>query len=129
MREIKFRGKDNYAEWQYGLPTHIGDKNTWLNYWDKYDELDEVKVKTKTLGQFVGLIDTNGKYIYDGDILKYEINGNTYYREIQWYNGGFKMINEKHDIYYELGDHAENGVLVDWEVAGNIYDNPNLLEL
>lgn len=75
-------------------------------------------IHKKTLGQFTGLTDKNGKEIYEGDI----IGGNP--------NGYIKWDNE--DSSYEVEYHAFHK---DWlysvyyliEIIGNIHDNPELL--
>ncbi len=128
MRKIEFRGKDTNGNWHFGLPTCIGDKYTFLNYWDKNDELHEVRVKTETLGQFSGLRDKFGFVIYEGDIVLYECNGEKYYREIRWSKGGFKVVNDKFLVSHEIQLFVENGVVVDWEVVGNIFDSPELMK-
>lgn len=70
------------------------------------------------LMQFTGLLDKNGKEIYEGDIVS-EVGLLTNY-EVKWSDGGF--------IYgYEdlTAGAVENDNL---EVVGNIYENPELLK-
>ena len=142
MRTIKFRGKRSKDdEWVYGglvyrLPKHpeiiINEYITHQNgecednfvfYQDIYED---------TVGQFTGLHDKNGKEIYEGDILmcigeRNDNKGRKYYRKVLFDNGAFGMTVPEYKFISALCNHVVNGKL-NWEVIGNIYDNPELLE-
>lgn len=75
--------------------------------------------------QFTGLHDKNGKGIYEGDIVRC-VNGHI--GEIEW---------EAHDCcfnvtdYYRASDDYPTMAFMEgqpFEVVGNIYENPELLE-
>jgi uncharacterized phage protein (TIGR01671 family) len=94
---------------------------------DKYNTWDEV-----TLMQFTGLKDKNGKEIYEGDIVKMPLYGNTI---ISWNDFVCAFQYE----YFAVGKGTATGgrmtntiyksdVEKKFEVIGNIYENPELLK-
>ena len=134
-REILFRGKrtDN-GEWVEGYLCECHHKDT-----GKYDyAIQEMfengyimhEVIPETVGQYTGLTDNNGKKIFEGDILGAHLDVNYPEDEtiavIVWANNAWCI--------QELG--AEPHIIGDdelkndgWEIIGNIYDNPELLEV
>ena len=122
MREIKFRGmKDNdKGEWVYGYLTKtkydylIGENQDFM-YW----------IKPETVGQFTGKYDkTTVTEIYEGDIL-YSSRVNEHF-VVEWdkSNARFILRNGSATADWLDGNEYE----FEYEVVGNIYDNPELVE-
>lgn len=113
MRKIKFRGiAIDIDDWYYGDLTSIEQQSYIVG-------TEMVAVNAKTVGQFTGLYDKNGKEIYEGDILQ-EIGSDktvlVVYEAPQFCYAdnsfGYKFLNLPE--YYT--------------VIGNIHDNPELLK-
>ena len=131
MREILFRGKGAInGYWVYGDYVNHGTKHY------IYTEQEDVgygwyEVDPKSLGQFTGLTDKNGKQIFEGDIVKFEDADCYPYHEDCFTNAGevcycgrgFTITDR---VTVEMEDLIDGNTL-DCEVIGNIYDNPELL--
>ncbi len=136
MRDILFRGKrvDN-GEWVYG--SFIPDLCELL-YGDKLDgfikpfgkirkERLMVEVDRKTVGQYTGLTDKNGKKIFEGDILEGDLEdsldpGAKWRSEVIWGKFGWNCKGNKISLPMDECDIREG------EGIGNIHDNPELLK-
>ena len=138
-REILFRGKrvDN-GKWIEGFYAKSGDKIFILVDNDfAFGYVVMKEVITKTVGQFTGLTDKNGKKIFEGDIIK-SITLDTNTERLAVVGLG-KFIDENNDDEY-LGFYIEfdgfrttitqlemEEVKDRFEVIGNIHDNPEFL--
>ena len=96
-----------------------------------YDEIafDEVPASDFILMQSTGLLDKNGKEIYEGDIVKYEAGCNTVTEEVVYDKNfaGFGVKDADAVIIFTFGELAEDIGLHSLEVIGNIYENPELV--
>lgn len=142
MREIKFRGKSlETGEWIFGdLIENQGrffiykasSETTFKDDDDGQIVLVAKEVDQKTVGQYTGLKDKNGKEIWEGDIVKAplldpifgDVLSDAFDNvEIAFNNGSFVVAYYKgrHNIYLQ-----DLHSMV--EVIGNIHDNPELLK-
>jgi len=123
-REIKFRGKikegyENAGQWVYFSLEDFIDSNL---FGECSDALTLNHIDMKTVGQFTGLKDKNGKEIYEGDILAYPDKRKKTRVVVRWVGVAYCE---------EYGTYAGFVIPEDYinmVVIGNIYENPELLE-
>jgi uncharacterized phage protein (TIGR01671 family) len=72
--------------------------------------------------QYTGLKDMNGKEIYEGDILKTKDLYQRYF-VVEYSTRGFELYDNKNGVV-----HDPHNTWEDYEVIGNIYENPELLK-
>lgn len=147
MREILFRAKSkDTGEWLYGdLMNYAGTAQIWHQTDDgKWNAI----VIPETIGQYTGLYDATkwedlseseqeewlethtadewkGRKIFEGDIIKGK-DGRIF--SIEWGEGLGQFIareSKTHNLL--LG--VNKGTMTNYEVIGNIHDNPELLEV
>lgn len=72
--------------------------------------------------QYTGLKDKNGKNVYEGDVLRFVSNGKKEKCEVKFVDGCFIVSGIKNLTSWWLCDYDEC-----YEIIGNIYENPELL--
>lgn len=126
MRQIKFRVWENpQLEYNQDGSNGIGFAGRmWIDNDPKFwaecmmNEKDEY-----VLMQFTGLFDKNGKEIFEGDIIRNN--------SMEWWQSDGRTFNQ--EVIYDLTklptQRGEWSIDVeDYEISGNIYQNPELLK-
>lgn len=144
MREIKFRAWDKKTKkirqvvdivFNEGFMVEPNDNTVKLVYLKGYDCIERKDIMFRResnfeLMQYTGLKDKNGKEIYEGDICEYyDVSGRDGVCIVESGKAAFKanwiggtisrtiFLNYIHDL-----------ISGEFEVIGNIYENPELLE-
>ena len=125
MREILFKAKTISGNWVNGLLANKDDKWYISN---KAGMPFAYDVRPETICQFTGLCDKNGKKIWENDILMAHLDEyypeNATYETVEWGVAGW--------VTHEAGstdrEYLDEFDLEHFEVIGNIFDNPELLQ-
>ncbi len=124
MREILFRGYSTaLRKWFEGDLVHSPD----INHPVICNNDSFVNVSKKTIGQYTGLLDKDGKKIFEGDIVKH-------YHDKKFpesYSKGYVFWDEEYLRWKRTSENVNCCIANDciYEVIGNIHDNPELLEV
>lgn len=121
MRTIKFRGKRvDDDEWVYGDLIIDNAENYFIHRREEKRQ-EASMVYPDTIGQLTGLLDKNGKEIYEGDIVNFDnyIQGTS---KVMFAEGCYMAVAKNYatPLTFRLSNHAI--------VIGNMYDNPELLK-
>jgi uncharacterized phage protein (TIGR01671 family) len=129
MREILFRGKrlDN-GEWVFGYfcefaNNRTGEQESYIQTVKQDGRIDLIhKVDPSTVCQFTGLLDKNGKRIFEGDVFAWGCAGVYDMRYVVSYDAETaSFIGVRKHGFLSL-----SGITI--EIIGNINDNPELME-
>jgi uncharacterized phage protein (TIGR01671 family) len=116
MREIKFRAWDKWQIEVYGTGMSYGENE----YFDdmlafRFRHFESDNPDDIVYEQFTGLLDKNGKEIYEGDVLGYRTGSG------HLCSGVMKWVEDE-------SRWAQFIPITDFEVIGNIHENPELLK-
>ena len=128
-REIKFKAKIvmdieplamKKGDWVEGHYYEDLQDGEWCSWIQECNDIIHYKVDKNTLGQFTGLLDRNGKEIWEYDIVDWD----GVKLLVEFVDGGFCMHENYedatlHDLFFERNE---------INVIGNRFDNPELLK-
>ena len=130
-REIKYRGLKTFQIfsgetkniWIYGFYLKrgtYGDPGPQAHIFVYENGYEGYRVEATTIGQFTGLLDSEGKEIYEDDIISF-YDGKI--GLVEFFHGCFVVRYGKDDAFQPLYD------INDWKIKilGNRFENPELL--
>jgi uncharacterized phage protein (TIGR01671 family) len=139
MREIRFRAWDIKEKKMWEVASLWGSGSKWELEPQRYgakitSRLGDYEIRSCELMQYTGLKDKNGKEIYEGDIViyKYVEHHGCEEQEITTTRKGVIKFLLGQFMPIPTSEVCEDGyyswMMYDFEVIGNIYDNPELLK-
>lgn len=133
MREILFKAKwidngkwvEGYYQKRYDL---LGNEEHLIFHADSYTVWEYAEIDPKTLCQFTGLCDKNGKKIWENDIVEAWSQGSRAIGTVKQRVDGLWIMSpawQNHE-FWELKPNSNGETTV--EVLGNAFDDPELLQ-
>ena len=137
MREILFKAKriDN-GEWVYGNYAFCDCYEKQKHYIFQNKPL-EYAIDVNTICQYTGLTDKNGNKIWENDVVKYHFGDDVAPIKFGKYMSCFDSTKTAHIGFYVDWDDSTKPLrkdlgywvnMIDCNVIGNIFDNPELLK-
>ncbi|EAE9287289.1 hypothetical protein BVG05_11050 [Listeria monocytogenes] len=135
MREIEFRGKAIHpnsleqivGSWAYGgiFENKIISRNLDMDS-HYHGFISEIEIDLKTIGQYIGLKDKNGKKIFEGDIVDISVYDRLDWSSIKgkvvFLNGAWLVEDVGH---FAITLQSETNEI---EIIGNVHENLGLWE-
>lgn len=129
MREIKFRAySDRFG--MHKVCCLVTEEGTWDF---KPDDRSFIGVSMPyqsffTIEQATGIKDKNGKYIYEGDIVQFNVAEQEYFAQIKYEPiCACFMLTRKNSTPYTFYEMYQMNI-DKFEIVGNIHEAPELLE-
>ena len=93
-------------------------------------DLDVVQVDPSTICRCTGIKDKSGRLIWENDIIECKDGKHNFQTQIEWdaYCAGF-IFQDTETSAVGLDAITANGLYSESKVVGNIFDNPELLEV
>lgn len=129
----KFRAKNRTKGWVYGdlsvISIEFGDWS--VKDFGIYSENEHIRIENiddNTIGQGSTVLDKNGVEMYEGDIVHGAAHWLERYKPavVTFRNGSFGLLWHRGDV--EEFNPFTSMCNVEYEVVGNIFDNPELME-
>lgn len=139
-REILFRGINFQKEWVYGdlFHSYANDDMAIAYYREGSKTPTFDAVFSESVGQYTGLKDKNGNKIFEGDVVHLKGDGyagakigKDYYRVVTFHEGSFCLSIEDgvhYPLHTPIYEHSDSHNIVNWDVIGNVTDNPELIK-
>ena len=130
MREILFRGQTKSdKKWIYGNLLQTENGTYVIQNYAPFEGIGKYEVDPETVCQYTGLIDKNGRKIFEGDIVRYtdEVIEKEKVDEIKYnetHAAFCRLHKSEMGLQYLLIDEAIANKI---EVIGNTFDNPELI--
>ena len=124
MQKIKFRCWDKNKKQMRAVRELCFDQYGTIDVYCECDDINEPAKGNDSLMQFTGLLDRNGKEIYEGDIVRIGDEKSEHIEVIKWVDET-NWMDEKCPVNGWVNHQSIYKMPI--EVIGNVNENPELL--
>ena len=125
--KVKLDGTPVESKWVYGGICQFNEDRSII--YQTEPEFQKYSVYTDTVGQYTGLKDKNGRKIFEGDIVRlFNRNGQEIMSYVvEWYSDCSMFVLDCIDFDMEFDTDFTVFYGDEFEIVGNIHDNPELV--